>query len=252
MAASANLSSARVAPRSVMRAAATSMITSAALFGGGLDRTGAGRVADGAEPDVHLLDLFVVLDVHERGDREEHAVAPEHLTAVRVVDRRELDLLDLDVLPHVELGPVRDGEHADVLALAVPAVEEVPQLGPLVLRVPLAELVAEGVHALLGPGLVLVAAAAAEDGVEAVLLDRVEERDALQPVADGLRARVLGRPGRRRSTPGPSRRPARHAELGDPAVPVVDDLGEVVARCRRASAGTGAAPARTPSRRPSA
>ena len=49
----------------------------------------------------------------------------------------------LDVLPDVELGPVRQREHADVLALAVPAVVEVPQLGPLVLRVPLAELVAE-------------------------------------------------------------------------------------------------------------
>ena len=115
-----------------------------------------------------------------------------------------------------------------MLTLAVPAVEQVPQLGPLVLRVPLPELVAEGVHALLGPRLVLVAATAAEHGVEAVLLDRVEERDALQAVADRLRARVLGHP------PGVDRRLDRAddelgAQLGDAAVPVVEDLVEVVA-----------------------
>ena len=38
---------------------------------------------------------------------------------------------------------LRQREHPDVLALAVPAVVEAPQLGPLVLRVPLPELVAE-------------------------------------------------------------------------------------------------------------
>ena len=54
-------------------------------------------------------------------------------------------------------------------------VVEVPQLGPLVLRVPLAELVTEGEHPLLGPRLVLVPAGAAEQRREPVLLDAVEE-----------------------------------------------------------------------------
>ena len=67
---------------------------------------------------------------------------------------------------------LRQREDADVLALAVAAVVEAPQLGPLVLRVPLAELVAEAEHPLLGPRLLLVAAGAAEHGVEAALLDR--------------------------------------------------------------------------------
>ena len=83
-------------------------------------------------------------------------------------------------------------------------------------------------YTLLGPGLVLVAAAATEDGIEAVLLDRVQERDALEPVADGLRARILGDPaGVDRRLDGAD--DELGAQLGDPAVPVVDDLGEVVA-----------------------
>ena len=79
-------------------------------------------------------------------------------------------------------------ERADVLAHRVPAVVEVPQLGPLVARVPLAELVAQAQDPFLGPGLVLVAAAAAEDGVELVALDRVQQRDGLQRVAGAVGA----------------------------------------------------------------
>ena len=51
--------------------------------------------------------------------------------------------------------------------LSMLAVVEVPQLGPLVLRIPLVEPVAERVDALLGARLLLVAARAAERGVEA-------------------------------------------------------------------------------------
>ncbi|OLT53477.1 hypothetical protein BJF88_11290 [Cellulosimicrobium sp. CUA-896] len=55
-----------------------------------------------------------------------------------------------------------------MLARPVAPVVEVPQLGPLVARVPLAELVAQREHALLGARLLLVAAPAAEHGVEPV------------------------------------------------------------------------------------
>src|SRR5436190_2257693 len=120
MAASENLSSARVAPRSVTRVAATSIETSSGV-----------------------------------------------------------DAVLGDVLPHVELGPVADREHADALALAVLPVVERPQLGALVLRVPLTEVVPEAEHPLLGPSLLLVTTAATDGAVEAVCLERVEQRRGL-------------------------------------------------------------------------
>ena len=142
---------------------------------------------------------------------------------------------------------LRDREDPDVLALAVPAVVEAPQLGPLVLRVPLAELVAERVHPLLGPGLLLVAPGAAEDGVEAVLLDGVEQRRGLQPVAAGPGPGLLGDPAlvdgvlhRGDDQPG--------AGLGHPAVAELDDLGEVVAGVDVHHRERAAGRARTPSR----
>ena len=66
---------------------------------------------------------------------------------------------------------------------AVLAVVEVPQLGTLVAGVPGAELVAEAEDALLGARLLLVTAPPAEDRVEAVLADRVEQGLGLQRVA---------------------------------------------------------------------
>ena len=99
-----------------------------------------------------------------------------------------------DVLPDVQLGPVGQREDPDVLALVDPAVVEAPQLGALVLRVPLAELVAEGEHPLLGPGLLLVAAGAAEQRVEAVLLGGLQQHRRLDPVARAVRAPRRTRP----------------------------------------------------------
>ena len=89
----------------------------------------------------------------------------------------------LDEPPHVELGPVRQWVDPDVLTFTVTRVVQAPQFRALVLRVPLTEAVAEGEHPLLGAGLVLVAAAAAEDGVEAAVLDPFQQGDGLVAVA---------------------------------------------------------------------
>ncbi len=61
-----------------------------------------------------------------------------------------------------------------MLALPDAAVVERPQLGALVLGIPLTELVAEAEDALLRARLLFVAPGAAEDRVEAVLLEAVE------------------------------------------------------------------------------
>src|SRR5438477_7595014 len=138
------------------------------------DAAGARHVADGAEAHARAERLLVGKALDETGDRVQHPVALEHVALVREVDRRQLEALARDVLPHVELGPVRDREHADVLALADARVVEVPQLGPLRAGIPLPEVVAEAEDALLGARALLVAARAAHRGVEPVLLDRVE------------------------------------------------------------------------------
>ena len=80
---------------------------------------------------------------------------------------------EVDVLPDVQLGPVAQREGADALALVHLAVVQVPELRPLVLRVPLVQAVAEAVDALLGPRLLLVAAGAAERRVELVVVERL-------------------------------------------------------------------------------
>src|SRR5947209_3191198 len=154
----------------------------------------AGHVADGAVPHRGLERLLAVDQLHELAVGVEHAVAAEHLARMREVDRWNRELLLADVLPYIELGPVGDREHPDVLALADLAVVQRPQLGPLALGIPLAELVAEREHALLGSRPLLVAPGAAERGVEAVLCDRVQQRGGLKPIAGRAWARLLDHP----------------------------------------------------------
>src|SRR5438874_5741118 len=155
------------------------------------DRARAAHVADGAVADARAEGLLSIHQLHERADRVEHAVASEDLALVGEVDRRHLELLRGDVLPHVELGPVGDGKHPRMLAPADAPVVEVPDLRPLALGLPLAELVAKGEDALLRPRPLLVAARAAEGRVEAVFRYGVQQRHGLQRVARGARTGLL-------------------------------------------------------------
>src|SRR5690606_17243974 len=93
---------------------------------------------------------------------EVHAAAIHDLAPMREVDLRNLQVLLLDVLPHVQLRPVAEREDAEVLTHSLPTVVEAPELGPLIFRVPLAETVAVREEALLGARLLLVAPGSAD------------------------------------------------------------------------------------------
>ena len=102
-------------------------------------------------------------------DGQQHAIAGNHLAPVGVVDARQRNLLGGDELPDVELRPIAQRECTELLALADASVQQIPGLGSLVAWIPPALLIAERQDAFLGTGLVLVAAATAERGVEAML-----------------------------------------------------------------------------------
>src|SRR6185503_11608369 len=96
----------------------------------GGDGAGAAHVADRAEADGGGERLLAVHPLDYVADGVKHPVALEDLALVGEVDRRQLQPFAGDVLPDVELGPVRDREDADVLAAADTRVVEVPELGP--------------------------------------------------------------------------------------------------------------------------
>ena len=122
---------------------------------------------------------------------------------------------------------LRQREHPDLFALLDPAVVERPRLGPLRARIPLAELVAEAQDAFLGPGALLVAAGAAERGVEPAGLQCIEQGAGLLPVAGGARPGV-GHPA---GVDGLLHRSDDQlvTVLAEPAVPELDHFVEVVA-----------------------
>ena len=167
---------------------------SGSVVGVALDGAGERVAAERAEADALHLRLLAGLQRHAVVvDHDQRAVALDDGPVGGEVERDDRDVLEVDVLPDVELGPVREREDADALALVDLAVVEVPQLGPLVLRVPLVELVAEGVDALLGARLLLVAAGAAERGVEAVLVQGLLAAPAVFMIVGVLVAAVVER-----------------------------------------------------------
>ena len=87
------------------------------------------------------------------------------------VERDDRDVLALDVLPDVQLGPVQQRMDADVRARLEVGLELVPQLRRLVLDVPFHVLVARAEVAFLGAGRFLVAADADDDAGEVVLVE---------------------------------------------------------------------------------
>ena len=150
-------------------------------------------------------------------------------------------LFDVDVLPHVDLGPVREREDADAFARSNAAVQQVPQLRPLVLGIPLALRVAQREDPLLGARSLLVAPSAAERGVEIARLERVEQRLGLEQSAAALRAdqerlRAVGN----RLLVGVDDQPG--ADLGGVPVRGTRSSRGTCRSCRRAAAGTGIGP----------
>ena len=115
-------------------------------------------------------------------DHDLEPVAIDDRTRLGEVQRHHGNVFGVDVGPDVDLGPVRQREHADAVAAAQPAVVEVPEFGALVLRVPAMLRIAEAEHALLGAGLLFVAARATDGGIAAVLVERLLERLGLHDV----------------------------------------------------------------------
>jgi hypothetical protein len=124
-------------------------------------------------------------------DGQDDALSAHNLAFVGEIQGWQGDLLALDVLPDIELGPVADGEGADMLAGAMQAVVEIPELGALVFGVPLAEAVPEAEEALLGAGLFLVAPGAAQRAVELEFGNGIEQGDGLEGIAAGIGAFFL-------------------------------------------------------------
>ena len=120
------------------------------------------------------------------------ACADHDIPFAGVVQRVDGDLLEIDVLPHVKFGPVREWKGADGLLRADPSVVETPDLGALGLGLPLTEFVSEGEEALLRARLLLVSPRAANGRVEIVGPEPGQQRLGLEEAAALLGAEVEG------------------------------------------------------------
>ena len=94
----------------------------------------------------------------------------------------------MDVLADVQFGPVGERKDADALSLVPAAVIEPPELGTLVLGIPVMLSRTERENALLRSRFLFVTTGAAERRVEAVLVDRLLQGLRLHDVGVDRRA----------------------------------------------------------------
>ena len=113
-------------------------------------------------------------------ERNQRTASHHHRTRLRKIHGHDRDIFQVDVLPDVQLGPVRERKHTDAFVLVHAAVEQIPELGPLVLGVPLSEAVAKRINPLFGSRLFLIAARTAKRRIKTTFGQGIEQRPRLQ------------------------------------------------------------------------
>src|ERR1022692_3205613 len=141
-----------------------------------LDGPGQRIAAQGSKSDSSQRGSFANLEWHAVVvDEDEGATALYDGSFRREVKRNYRNVLLMDVLPCIKLGPVRQGKHSDSLTRTSPRVVKPPKLGPLLLRVPPMLGGPDRKYAFLGPRRLFVPPSSTERDVETVKVERLFE-----------------------------------------------------------------------------
>ena len=135
-----------------------------------LDRAAERIAAERAEADDANLFLLTLKKGHSVVVAHQQDTAPiDDLAGRGEVQRDDRDLLQMDVLPDVQLGPVAHREYPDRFPLIDPSVVKIPQLRALIFGIPAMGPIPKAKHAFLGTTLLFVATSAPKRCIKTVL-----------------------------------------------------------------------------------
>lgn len=139
---------------------------------GGFDGTRQGIATQGSESDGSDLWGFTGFERHAFIiDHDEGAISFDDGTRCCEIERDDRNVLEIDVLPDIEFGPIGEGEDADALAFVDLAVVDIPKFGALIFGIPAVIFVTEGVDPFLGARLFLITPSTTEGGIELVVIE---------------------------------------------------------------------------------
>src|SRR5690625_4398989 len=107
-----------------------------------LETASEGEVSDRAEPHDSFRHHLPRPAGVVRALAVEHSVALEYSTLMSKIDWRYIQLFAVDVVPDVQFSPITQGKYPHMLTLVYSTVVQAPELGTLVLRIPLPEFIA--------------------------------------------------------------------------------------------------------------
>src|SRR5450432_2611625 len=85
---------------------------------------------------------------------------------MREIDGRQIYFFAPDIIPDIKFGPVTDRECAYIFSFLNFAIIDIPEFGPLSLRIPLAEFIAYRKYSFLGTRFFLISSGSANAGVK--------------------------------------------------------------------------------------
>src|SRR5262249_8141747 len=89
------------------------------------------------------------------------------------IERNDRNVLQEDVMPDINFGPIRQWENSDGFARTNAGIEQIPKLGPLVARIPCVPLRAKRKDSFFRSTFFFVASSATKCRVETVKIKRL-------------------------------------------------------------------------------
>src|SRR5690606_31843504 len=130
--------------------------------------SGTGHVPYGPEPYFAIFHYVFMVHVQEFRRSHQLAISGNDVPFVGEINRRQINVLAADVIPHIQFRPVTDGEYAYIFSFMYPSIVDVPQLRSLALGIPLPELIAYRKDTFLRTCLFFIPPRTADAGIKAV------------------------------------------------------------------------------------
>ena len=152
-----------------------------------LDRAGQRVAAQCAKPHAFHHRLFAWQQPHPLiVHHDQRSISLDNRANVGQIERYNGDVFQMDVLPDIQFGPVAQREYANTFTFVQFAVVNVPQLRPLILRVPLMLAIAEAVDTFFRTAFLFIATGTAERSVKLVVVERLLQRHGFHDICVSL------------------------------------------------------------------
>ena len=110
-------------------------------------------------------------------------VTLDYLSLIRKIEWHDWNLLEVNILPNIQLGPIAKREYPKLLSNMLFPVKQIPKLWTLVFWIPLSKFITVREKPLLCPGLFLIPSATPQGCIKFKFLNGIQQGTGLKHVS---------------------------------------------------------------------